>query len=211
MTKFDAGYFDEDFYKGEGKGAVRNEDSPHYHFFTARVRWCLQRERMEPNSTRILDIGCGIGWEPCHYLNAGYDAYGVDVSEWAYSNSVLPPGRKFVGDVRKLDKVFKSSEVFNLVVANRILAYLPSTGQIVRGMRQIVKLSSRFICFAIICSDHKGTKVQQWTKGSGRLTYMPKAWYEKWFKKLGLKLHKEYTDYMLQGDWDCVWFLEKGE
>jgi len=214
--KFDKGYFDEDFYVTKAKGAIRDLDSPHYRTFAAKVAACLKWvPYSSKKSFKILDVGCGVGWEAKHYREYGYDACGVDVSKWAYENSVLSPDKKYKGDVRNLTKMFRPEEypknVFDLVIANRVLAYLPDKREITKAIENLIAVSKRHLLFAIICSDHKGAQVQKWTKGSGRLSYLPKAWYEQRFKDQGLTLNETFTKIMLAGDWDCVWWYEKGE
>lgn len=212
MKKFDENYFDEDFYKSGDKGAIRNLDSPHYRMFASKVDTCIQKmtshKKIRKVDFTILDVGCGVGWEAKHYIEYGYDAYGCDVSAWAFNNSVLPDGHRFCGDIRRLVDVIPPAK-FDLVIANRILAYLPSEEDIINALKQLIMFAKRNILLAIICSDHKGKMVQEWAKGSGRITFLPKAWYEKQFKSLGLMLRKDLTEIMLAGDWDCVWWLRK--
>lgn len=213
MPKFDPKYFDEEFYKGKTKGAIRDKDSPFYRFFASRTDTCIKHimeisHRGSKSDFSILDVGGGVGWEAHHYLEYGYDSHVCDVSSWAIENTVMPVERARKCDVRKLVSEYGENK-FDLVIANRVLAYLPNNREAQRAINQLAAVSKKSILFAIICSDHKGAQVQKWTTGSGRLNYQPKSKYEEMFSKNKLWLNERLTDIMLGSDWDCVWWMCK--
>jgi 2-polyprenyl-3-methyl-5-hydroxy-6-metoxy-1,4-benzoquinol methylase len=55
-----------------------------------------------PTAQRILDIGCNIGWLVQGFINAGYTACGIDVSEQARENAVCDKTLIALGDMRTL-------------------------------------------------------------------------------------------------------------
>jgi hypothetical protein len=207
MSRFNANYFDEEFYRGKGKGAIRDQDSPHYRAFAVRVDSCLRAMEVDKERFKVLDVGCGVGWEVKHYMDMGYDTAGADVSKWAHEHCVIPEWKHTCIDVRKLDTIYPADSI-DLVIANRILAYLPKS-QAMRGVEQLVKVSRKHILCAIICSDHKGEMVRKWAKGSGRLNIEPKQEWLKRFAKLGLSIDERNTTIMTHRGWDCIWWLRK--
>lgn len=58
-----------------------NEDGPKYYDLGRTIAESFQQ-------CRTLDIGCGRGWLVKHLVARGIDAFGIDSSHWAISNSV---------------------------------------------------------------------------------------------------------------------------
>lgn len=90
--------FGEEFFDGErdyGYGGYRDDG-----------RWRAVAARMVlyyglKQGARILDIGCAKGFLVRDFVALGMDAYGIDVSEYAISKSVIPE-RTFVADARAI-------------------------------------------------------------------------------------------------------------
>ena len=205
MSKYDKDYFDKDFFGDSGKkGSQRDFDNPFYHFFVARVVYCIRNIIPEEKKVEtVLDLGCGMGFKVNLYLGHGFDAYGADVSKYAIENTIAPVGRCSIGDIR----TFKAKNKCDLVVAERVLGYLPARDSL-RAIRNIAQSSKRYVLFAIICSDHKDKDRPKY--GSpGRLNINTKAWWEERFKRAGLKIHAQATKSMVGDDWDCIWWTEK--
>ena len=202
-TKFDAKWFDEGFYRG-AKGSKRDEVSPFYHFFIGRVLSTYKDKSYE--GMKLLDIGCGMGFRTNIYRNHKIDATGLDVSEWASENSVLPPKRHICGDIRYVHKLF-TRKSFDLVVPERVMAYLPKEDATLT-VKRLAALTKKNIIFSIICADHLSeTRVK--SGSPGRINIAPKSFWLDCFEKADLEINEEKTAIMCAGGWDCIWFLER--
>lgn len=197
----DEDYFDEDFYRGGGKGAVRDKDSPFYRMYASRVLSCIGGKEY-----KILDVGCGMGIRTMHYVTAGEAVVGFDVSKWAYESTVLPEGRHVLGDVRKINTYFLY-RAFDVVNVERVMAYLPEEDAR-ETVGRVVEVASKYVIFSIICSDHGDGKAAK--RGApGRLNINTKQYWEELFVEVDLTLNEEYTKRMRAQGWDCIWFLER--
>ena len=201
--KFDPSWFDEGFYRGS-KGSIRDKESPFYHQFVNRVLMTYKDKSYE--EMKLLDVGCGLGIRTMIYRKNKIDAYGLDVSRWAYENTALPDFKHFCGDVRKVGRFFELRS-FDLVVAERIMGYIPKKDAEF-AVKRLASLTKKNIIFSIICSDHR-SKQRVLSGAPGRINIAPKSFWLSCFEKASLKINIEKTAIMCQGGWDCVWFLEK--
>ena len=71
--------FDEQYYKTEIRGAI---DHPH---FRQRAEWI--KATVPPDSI-VYILGCAFGWTVKHLRELGITAYGIESSEYAYSQRV---------------------------------------------------------------------------------------------------------------------------
>jgi len=210
MDNFDKNFFDEEFYrmktqdkKGVGiKGAKRDENSPFYKEFSGKVNRIL-KDKIKT----ILDIGGGLGIRTKNYVDLGFEAYCCDVSEWAYQNSVIGKEKHFCCDVRDIDT--KVLGIYDLVIAERILCYIPESG-IDKALDNIYNKCIRYAIFSIICSDHKDQE-RPILGAPGRVNIRPKEYWLEKLNKFKWKIDEEKTKVMLENGWDCVWVFEKKE
>ena len=85
--------------------------------------WALGLSQFRPTNRRALDIGCGIGILPRYMQFLGYEAYGVEISQWAveYARRELGVQNIIRGTVQ--DARFPSSH-FSLVSLVHVLEHL---------------------------------------------------------------------------------------
>lgn len=77
------------------------EDHKHDTWSLAMVERFVQ---LLPHRARVLDVGCGPGWEAQRFAQAGFRVSGIDVSPKliALAKGMVPRGRFIVGDMRSL-------------------------------------------------------------------------------------------------------------
>ncbi len=84
-----------------------------------------------PEKTRILDLGCGIGRHVIYAHEMGLDAYGIDLSgaaiqvatEWAIIKGMSDPTKKILqGDIRQLPW---KNDFFDFAVSHGVLDSMP--------------------------------------------------------------------------------------
>lgn len=200
---FNAEWFDESFYRG-GKGSIRDKESPFYHLFISRVLATYGDKSYE--GMKLLDVGCGMGIRTMIYRRNRIDAYGLDISKWAFENSVLPEGKHFCGDTRKVSGFFEQRS-FDLVVAERVMGYIPKEDA-AATVKRLASLTKKNIIFSIICLDHV-SKQRVLSGAPGRINIAPKSFWSDCFGAANLKINKEKTAIMCKGGWDCIWLLER--
>jgi hypothetical protein len=208
MGEFDKTFFDEEFYRskihdknGIGiKGAKRDQNNPFYKEFSGKVNRILGGQ-----VKTILDIGGGMGIRTKNYIDLGFDAYCCDVSEWAYQNSEIGKDKHYCCDVREID--MKVPGVYDLVVTERILGYVPETGTD-KALENIYNKCTKYAIFSIICSDHKDQE-RPIQGAPGRINMKPRTYWLEKLNSFNWKINEEKTKVMLENGWDCIWVFEK--
>jgi ubiquinone biosynthesis O-methyltransferase len=122
-------------------------------YITSQIAAEFDRDISAPKpfaGLRILDIGCGMGWRTTNHFRNGWSAYGCDVSDWAYFNSVLPLGRHFCCDMRDLPRRVKRS--FQVVSVERSIEYLPQD-EAVKALDSIDAVATDYVVTSIICTE----------------------------------------------------------
>ena len=85
------------------------------------------------NATRVLDVGCGTGYNVLNLLQSGYDAYGIDVSESMILNGIKRAHELYNRDIS--GHLFaanfinwrppKDLDLFDIVWTNDVIEHLP--------------------------------------------------------------------------------------
>jgi cyclopropane fatty-acyl-phospholipid synthase-like methyltransferase len=78
--------------------------------------------KLHPHA-KVLDIGCGVGILVQQFIKLGYQAKGVDVSQAAIANSIIPQHCSLVATTAKLDY---PDQYFDLVVSREVLEHIPA-------------------------------------------------------------------------------------
>lgn len=106
--------FDEDYYlRGKESGKSLYENYSWKPNLTKTMVRCLADHLEIEVTDRVLDFGCARGYVVRALVELGYDAYGIDISEWAIANC----------DEAVKGRVVRSDELtFNLVGHDWILA-----------------------------------------------------------------------------------------
>lgn len=199
---FDETYFDREFYERQtgAKGAKRNQNNPFYQEFSARLARAFVTRDLS-----LLDIGCGMGWRTTNHFRNAWSAYGCDVSDWAYFNSVLPLGRHFCCDMRDLPRRVKRT--FQVVAVERSIEYLPQE-EAAKALDAIDAVATDYVVMSVICTDHRDPNVVEASR-PGRLNMNTKAYWEAMCYAKGWILDKVKTQVMTDGGWDCIWVWRK--
>jgi len=91
-----------------------------------------------PGSQRILDVGCGTGFNLARFLRAGHRCWGLDASpEMAWrARQNVPDCPIILGDVRTLPFV---NDFFDVVLVIEVLRYLSNPASAVQEFFRILK------------------------------------------------------------------------
>lgn len=202
--QFEAGYFDEKFFwsNEEGpppKGATRGCSSPHDKYWVDAIL-----EIFGGKGYSFIDVGCGMGWVVKILRERNEEAYGVDISEYAVTNS---PVAEYVS---RADVVtFELSEQYDIVICNRVLCYLKGGSEVIPALRNLHRMAKRYVVVAVSGSDHMGPgNAERALRSRKRL--WPKSQWQKWFEGAGLDIDWGLTERIVRPrlHWDCIWVLK---
>lgn len=130
---------------------------------------------------RVLEFGCAKGFLLVEYQKLGMNVSGLDMSEYAVSNS-HPDVRDAIqlGDASEMP--FEDDE-FQLIVGKEVLPHLPKD-RIVAAITECMRVSSGGIFFEIQTGDtaKELDYLQRWD-GTHRTMRSP-AWWDDLFKRL---------------------------
>ena len=85
---------------------------------------CMIRPTNMPPGSRVLDIGCGIGFLAEQFHKLGYQVVGMDVHQAALALSIYPEGCCLVNTTAQLDY---PDGYFDLVVSREVLEHIPAS------------------------------------------------------------------------------------
>ena len=90
---------------------------------------------------RLLDIGCGMGWSLEKYVDAGYNASGIDVSSFAVEK-VRAQGLQ--AEVHDLERQPLTGE-YEILVALEVLEHLADPLSVLLQMKEVLTDSGRIV------------------------------------------------------------------
>lgn len=90
-------------------------------------------------SARILDLGCGSGSQARAFLNAGYDAYGVDLQDWVIREGSEDQKRFRVSLDPYIYRLPFPDNFFDVVYSARVLEHVVYYEPALKEMRRVLK------------------------------------------------------------------------
>jgi len=153
----------------------------------------------------ILDFGCAKGFLVKAFRLLNYEAYGMDISEYAVKHAD-PDIAEFI-DYTMTHKV-------NWVIAKDVFEHLTEK-EVEISLREIYSTGDKLF-LVIPLGDGKKYNVPEYERDITHTLRQPKEWWEEKFKKQGWKIKK--FDYLVQGikdNWNHYpkgngfWILEK--
>ena len=149
QAKYSEGYFE----RGEGSGYVNYSWKPE--LITPYLKGIINTSCIDKGA-RVLDFGCAKGYYVKVLQHMGYDSTGIDISEYALSQS--PPdirGRLFLLQEHPLE-LFESKH-FELTIAKDVLEHIPLFA-IDYVIDQLKRISGKLLVIVPIC-DHNRSYV----------------------------------------------------
>lgn len=114
-------YEEESYFGGEGSGYSQYESQEAEYLATFRED--VRRIAEFTPTGRILEVGCGYGYFLKAALDAGYDAYGVDLSPSAVKFAEERyPGRVYCGFVEEIPEI--QSEKYDVIFASHLIEHV---------------------------------------------------------------------------------------
>lgn len=156
----------------------------------------------------LLDIGCGGGALAGRFLQKGYDAYGVDVSEYAIANCIPEmKGHLAVRDITIAPLLTAEwPATFDVVMATDLLEHLYFE-DLDRTFDWMLKMANKWLFFLVAIQDDPKAEEFIHTKGdpippkfegvavSGHVHVRHPDWWIRYFKLKGLRIdwHRMYV------------------
>lgn len=155
---------------------------------------------IKPNHT-ILDFGCSRGYVVRAFREMGYDAWGVDISEWAVKNCDETV-RPFIATH---SYVPRCSRTYDWIIAKDVLEHIPMVQETIHDLMR----ASRIGVFAVVPLSEKDgdpylfpdyekdiTHIHRLTLASWATMFMKPGWsVEGRFHVEGIKENKVYACY----------------
>ncbi|MEU4289144.1 class I SAM-dependent methyltransferase [Kribbella sp. NPDC026596] len=106
--------------------------------YLATFREDVRRIREFVPSGRILEVGCGYGYFLQCALDAGYDAYGIDLSpaavKWA---STRHPGRVFCGLLQEVPEI--QDQKYDVIFGSHLIEHLTEPSEFLRQASRLLR------------------------------------------------------------------------
>jgi cyclopropane fatty-acyl-phospholipid synthase-like methyltransferase len=113
-----------------------------------------RRIGLADGTIKILDLGSGLGYMTKALVDNDFDAYGIDISNYAKENVCysLIKHKTIVGDIREIDKYFDDN-FFDIIIGTHVLEYFtePELNSIMSKLSVVCKNGAR--CLFTIFTD----------------------------------------------------------
>jgi 2-polyprenyl-3-methyl-5-hydroxy-6-metoxy-1,4-benzoquinol methylase len=129
-------YEDESYFGGDGSGYSQYESQELEYLATFRED--VRRIAEFVPSGRVLEVGCGYGYFLRCALEAGYDAYGIDLSpaavKWAAERH---PGRVFCGLLEEVPEI--QEQQYDVIFGSHLIEHLTSPGAFLETASRLLR------------------------------------------------------------------------
>lgn len=177
MEKVSADFYDEDYFENGITSSKSGYNGYHWNDSISMNAKDLIREF---NPKRVLDVGCAKGYLVTAFRRLGVDAWGVEISKYAYENA-HEEAKYFIINT-SIDELTEELGEFDLVIFYDILEHLTDQ-QIEKVMQLMNKVKAKFI--TLKCPF----EVYDWDADKSHINIKSeKAWIEL-FSLYGYKLY----------------------
>lgn len=143
-SRYGEGYFE----RGEGSGYINYSWKPE--LIDPFINGIIKRSGTQRGG-KVLDFGCAKGFYVKKLVGMGYDAIGIDISEYAIAQSPQDVrGKLFLLKERPLE-LFESSH-FSLTIAKDVLEHIPEFG-LNYLVKQLKRISRKIFVMVPVCGE----------------------------------------------------------
>jgi SAM-dependent methyltransferase len=129
-------YEDDSYFDGDGSGYSQYESQESEYLATFRED--VRRIAEFVPSGRVLEVGCGYGYFLQCALDAGYDAYGIDLSpaavKWAAERH---PGRVFCGLLEEVPEI--QGQQYDVIFGSHLIEHLTEPGEFLETASRLLR------------------------------------------------------------------------
>ena len=117
--------YEESYFSGEEQGLGYADYRAQREEYLETFREELRRIAAHKPSGTVLDIGCGYGFFMEAAIDAGFDAYGIDVSDACIAEAQAQfPGRAFCGAIDEVPDL--EGKRFDVIFASHLIEHIPN-------------------------------------------------------------------------------------
>jgi 2-polyprenyl-3-methyl-5-hydroxy-6-metoxy-1,4-benzoquinol methylase len=130
-------YEEESYFGGDGGSGYSQYESQQTEYL-ATFREDVRRIAEFVPQGRILEVGCGYGYFLKCALDAGYDAYGIDLSPAAVERAAqLYPGRVFQGLLEEAPEI--EGQTFDVIFASHLIEHITDPAAFLRTAARFLR------------------------------------------------------------------------
>jgi cyclopropane fatty-acyl-phospholipid synthase-like methyltransferase len=174
---------------------------------TIRTFYYMVKDLPIEDGSRILDFGCAKGYlvRAARILN--FEAYGVDVSEYAISqvDKVVEPYCKLIGNGKNVKNLFGIT--FDWVISKDVFEHIPE--EALPGILQdLASLTKKMFIIVPISEDDASGKfiIPEYDKDPTHFTIKSDRWWANLFEKNGFIIERMSYDFRYcKHNWTSIW------
>lgn len=193
----DPSYFNKKYYHAQDKGKTSTLLSR-----LSRARGLYRAFLIKTfiNPTKVLDVGCGLGFVVYYLRKFGIEAYGIDISDYAVEHA-LPSVKPYIKSGSILKIPFKDNS-FDLITSFDALEHIPEE-QLSAAIDECTRVSKKLQFHKIFTKDtnwlkgyldrdpsHVSVLTDEWWKGLWSKKKLKVSF--PWWINLPFELHKGY-------------------
>jgi SAM-dependent methyltransferase len=177
--------FDEDYFlRGKETGVSLYEDYRWLgHLTVPMVLSMVEHLDISRNDT-ILDFGCARGYSVRAFRELGYEAYGVDISEWAILNAD-EVSRPFVSCTDKIPPLM------DWIIAKDVLEHIYAVADLITELMEAAKIGV-FAVVPLAPFDHQPYAVADYEKDVTHIHRLSLATWARLFMRPGWTVEASY-------------------
>ena len=146
QSRYTDGYFE----RGEGSGYINYSWKPD--LITPHIRGIINKSCIK-SGARLLDFGCAKGFYVKVLQHMGYDSIGIDISEYALSQSPKDI-RERLFLLKELPLELFGSNHFELTIAKDVLEHIPDFA-LDYILCQLKRISKKLFVIVPVCNDDR--------------------------------------------------------
>jgi 2-polyprenyl-3-methyl-5-hydroxy-6-metoxy-1,4-benzoquinol methylase len=130
-------YEGDSYFDGDGDSGYSQYEDQELEYL-ATFREDVRRIAEFVPSGRVLEVGCGYGYFLNCALEAGYDAYGIDLSPEAVKQAAeRHPGRVFLGSLEEVPEI--QEQQYDVIFGSHLIEHLTSPGAFLETASRLLR------------------------------------------------------------------------
>lgn len=206
-------HYDEEYYEA----GLRSGKSLYVNFhwmpeLTIRMAYFMTKDLPIEESSKILDFGCAKGYLVRAFRFLNFEAYGVDISDYAISKAEKDAIKycKLIKDNKDIRKIFDFK--FDWVIAKDVFEHIPEQ-KVPEVLKELSLIAKKvFIAVPLAKDDVSGKFVcPDYDKEQTHFTAKTDKWWKKLFQKNNFSVEKSSFSFRFcKENWTSKWPKSNG-
>lgn len=204
---FDTNYDEEYFERGLVSGKSLYTNYRWMPELTIRTAYFMAKDLPIDEGSKILDFGCAKGYLVRAFRFLNFDAYGVDISDYAVSKAEKDVIKycKLIKNISDVKKIF--NEKFDWIIAKDIFEHIPEE-QLRETLKELAPITKKmFVVVPLGTDDVRGKfVVPDYNKEITHFTAKTDKWWKNFFQKNNFSVEKaSFSFRFCKHNWTSVW------